>query len=255
MQPDIQKLHTVWHDHQMAKQKTILPRVSFDEVVSSILSVGPSYFYVIDFFDMRLSHVSASIKEIHDLDPENVTFNDILNLIHPDDMEHVSQSEAQVLYVLYKIIKPDKITKYKMNYSFRFKTLGDIYKLFLHQAITLTVDENGGIAKSLNIHTDISHITKINNYEVSLIGLFGEPSYMNLKNAASLKENPVAVKYTKREVEIIKLMSEGASSLSIAKNLSISLDTVKNHRKNMLHKSNCKNMVELVKLCIINGII
>lgn len=254
MKPDIKKLHIVWQENQMAKRQTDLPQVLFDEVISSIFSVGPSYYYVIDFFDMKLSHVSNSIKEIHGLEPYQVTFDDILNLIHPDDMDHVSQSETAVLHMLYNIFEPDKITKYKMSYSLRFKTVNNIYKLFLHQAIVLNLDENGRMAKSLNIHTDISHITEKNNFNVSLIGLFGEPSYFNLESTFS-KQPLMPLIYTRREVEIIKLMSEGASSPFIANSLNISLHTVKNHRKNILHKSNCTNMVELVKLCMMNGII
>jgi hypothetical protein len=44
-----------------------------------------------------------------------------------------------------------------------------------HQVIILTLDSNGGFGKSLNIHTKIDHLTKINNYQYSLIGLNKEP--------------------------------------------------------------------------------
>lgn len=48
-------------------------------------------------------------------------------------------------------------------------------------------------------------------------------------------------------MEIINHLAEGWSSKLIAHKLSISLNTVNNHRKSILHKSNSKNLAELLK--------
>jgi DNA-binding CsgD family transcriptional regulator len=50
-----------------------------------------------------------------------------------------------------------------------------------------------------------------------------------------------------REVAILKMIAKGYSSKQIAFNMGISINTVNNHRKNMLHKMNCKTASELVK--------
>ena len=50
---------------------------------------------------------------------------------------------------------------------------------------------------------------------------------------------------TEREIEILKFISEGKISTEIAKILSISKLTVETHRKNMLSKTNSKNINEL----------
>ena len=49
---------------------------TFDELTNSIISTGPFYFYIIDFFDMTLSHISPGIAEIHGFDPKKIYFND-----------------------------------------------------------------------------------------------------------------------------------------------------------------------------------
>ena len=52
---------------------------------------------------------------------------------------------------------------------------------------------------------------------------------------------------TDREMEIVKLITEGLSSPQIAEKLFISSRTVENHRSNIMGKLNLKNTIELVK--------
>jgi len=50
-------------------------------------------------------------------------------------------------------------------------------------------------------------------------------------------------------------MADGLSSKQIAGKLRISQNTVMNHRKNIMKKTNTKNAAELIKHAIINKII
>jgi len=52
---------------------------------------------------------------------------------------------------------------------------------------------------------------------------------------------------TRRETEILKLISEGLSTKLISEQLFISVHTVESHRKNLLSKFNAKNTASLVK--------
>ncbi len=258
--PDIQKLFNVWEDNQMMAQKsTELPFESLHDLIPTMFSSGPMYYYIIDFYDMSLSHVSESIKNIHSLDPLKTTFNEILTLIHPDDMEHVAKSEKLVLDMIYGKIGFENCTKYKMHYCFRFKTADSSYKLFLHQAIILSVDAiNHKVSKSLNIHTDISEITQQNNYHVSLIGMMGEPSYINI-GAGGVKEGEYktssGVVFSNRETEVLKLISQGMTNAKIAEKLCIANDTVKNHRRNIMKKAGVNNTAALIAKCMFDGML
>lgn len=60
---------------------------------------------------------------------------------------------------------------------------------------------------------------------------------------------------TKRELQIVRLLAEGNSAKEISGALSISVETVRSHRKNMLMKSNSKNSVMLVAQCVKQGLI
>jgi DNA-binding NarL/FixJ family response regulator len=57
------------------------------------------------------------------------------------------------------------------------------------------------------------------------------------------------VYFSKRELEIMKLISNGFASKQIADNLNISKLTVDTHRKNLIKKAGVRNTIELsVKL-------
>lgn len=250
MPTDLQKLHKVWSDSR-AFQNTDFPTISFDELTNAVVSTGPFYYYVIDFYDMSLSHVSAAVEDIHGLVAETMSFNDVLHTIHPDDIDFVANAEAFITKFFRERIPREKLLSYKMNYSFRSRMKGGEYALLNHQAILLSLDGNGRSGKSLNIHTRIDHLSSLNTYKISLIGLHGEPSYMNM----SLKDEIRPVSFSKREIQIIKLIAEGFSSNEISEKLFIATMTVKKHRQNILAKTDCRNITQLINECTLQGLI
>lgn len=60
---------------------------------------------------------------------------------------------------------------------------------------------------------------------------------------------------TNREIEIIRLLSDGLSNQKIAELLGISHRTVDTHRTNIMQKVKVKNVAELVKYAIVNKLI
>ena len=60
---------------------------------------------------------------------------------------------------------------------------------------------------------------------------------------------------SKREVEIIKLITQEFSNEDIATHLAISKRTVETHRKNIFEKTKVKSVVGLVMLAIKNKLI
>jgi DNA-binding NarL/FixJ family response regulator len=67
------------------------------------------------------------------------------------------------------------------------------------------------------------------------------------QNVTKKKVKEDAVKLTRREIEIIRLIAEGFTSQQMADKLFISPRTVETHRANLMKKVGVKNAVELVK--------
>lgn len=61
--------------------------------------------------------------------------------------------------------------------------------------------------------------------------------------------------YTKRELEIIRLMSTGLITKEIASALNLSELTVYSHRKNIIKKSGCKSFSEIIIKCYKEGVL
>jgi DNA-binding CsgD family transcriptional regulator len=59
--------------------------------------------------------------------------------------------------------------------------------------------------------------------------------------------NKTATVLSDRELEVLQLLSQGRTNAEIAGQLSLSIHTVANHRKNMLVRSRCSNCLELVR--------
>ncbi len=62
-------------------------------------------------------------------------------------------------------------------------------------------------------------------------------------------------KLTLREKEILELLREGKSTQEISDQLYLSFLTVQTHRRNLLHKYQAKNIVELLNIVKANGLI
>lgn len=259
MKPNVDLLHSVWNSSKeyISKKEVALEGFNMEEFTNSIFTNGPFYYFIVDFSNMKTNYMSPSVKDIHGFDPATAEFHDIIGETHPDDMSFVAKAEAAALDIILNRIDRTTNKKYKISYCFRLKTIDGSYKLFHHQCIILTTDEEGNVCKALNIHTNINHLTEQNNYKVSVIGLFGEPSYMDIPLISGEEKffPSQQMLFTKRETQLIQLMAAGLTSAAIADQLFISIHTVNSHRKKIMQKSGCKSVAQLVIKCVTEGII
>jgi len=97
---------------------------------------------------------------------------------------------------------------------------------------------------------DLENRSNLNTRKISLIGLKGEPSYLNM----SLEEKSLPC-FSKREKQILQLIAAGLTNNEIAEKLFIAAITVKKHRQNILEKTDCKNLTQLINQCTLQGLI
>ncbi len=253
MEKDISALKSYWTSSpNKASKETRLSQLTFDEVTNSLLGVGPFYFYIVDFYDMSIHKMSSSVYDFHGYVPATTSFEDILNAMHPEDIDFVVKAEAACLDFMFTHFNDQQKLSYKMSYHFRAKIKDGSYALINHQALILTLDDTGGFGKSLNIHTNVQHINSINPHTFSLIGLNGRPSYLNVP-VPTFKTNSLS--FSKRELEVLSLIANGLSTQQIADSLFISALTVKKHRSNMLKKAHCKNVSQLIRSSVRSGLL
>lgn len=251
-------IYEVWDAQKnfISAKSNPLKDVNFDEYVRSFFCPADFYYYVVDFPNRRMDLVSPHVRALFGMEPADYSLETMLGNVHPEDIGFMVKSEQRVADFILNRITPDQIVKYKMCYCFRLKTVNG-YRLFLHQALALSTNENGELDKVLGIHSDVSHLCKDNNYRISFVGLKGEPSFFELDvYSDNMFETPSSLNpFTKRELEILRLLAQGYTSKEISCQLFISEETVKTHRKNILRKTEVEKITELVSLCIKKGYI
>lgn len=241
----------VWNNYPeiLQNDNSILPSPAIESIIGEMFASGRFYYYVINFADSTICNLHEHILEIHGLSKYPTHLKEIIDLIHPDDLEFVMEAEKMCIEKMKEINGFDYQQELKTSYCFRMRTSKGNYELFHHQALHTYKDENGRLLQAVNIHTNIEHITHQNSYTVLVSGINGREDFHQmqwLKHDKIQESQPVA--FTKREVEIINCIAKGYSAGKISDLLNISEETVRTHRKNILRKSSCKNCSELVKM-------
>ncbi|MBL4678402.1 MAG: helix-turn-helix transcriptional regulator [Mucilaginibacter sp.] len=111
------------------------------------------------------------------------------------------------------------------------------YKWYLSNVRLFNPSESEGNLKLINVALEVNNIS----YASKQINSICEQSSYAQKNYFKY------LLLTRREKEVVKLIASGYNSRYISDSLFISLHTVNNHRKNIMHKLNMKGLIELIK--------
>ena len=120
----------------------------------------------------------------------------------------------------------------------------------LHHGFILAFDETGMPLVELIV---ISDITAFNNspyhfYKLALVNDDGTEEVLT----QGIYEKDIET-ISPREREVFEWMAQGKTSDEIASQLSISAETVKTHRKNILAKTGTENTIDLVRYGYAHG--
>ena len=226
------------------------------ELLASIFSPGPFYYFILNFFNFQLEYVHPTVRYFYGCALEDFTLDNIMNRMHPEDAEQMKLKETAAGEFFYNRLPLNKRLRYKSSYTFRMQDAQGKWKNILHQCTPIQLSEEGRIHHSLSVHTDITFMNLLQDHRISFIGIGGEPSYYSLStDPNSILEPESKWLISARERDIIKLMAEGQGSKQIADILSISTHTVDTHRRNLLKKTGTKNTMELTVACIKKGLI
>ena len=118
-------------------------------------------------------------------------------------------------------------------------------------AMIRDADIAGYLLKQTNIGELAQAIEKVHAGGI----YFHESVLAELSKQDDVKRQTEDARLTDREKQIIGLMEKNMSNKDIADELFISIRTVETHRKNIFSKTNCNNLLSLVKWAYEHGII
>jgi len=239
----------------LARDASAVSSQKITSLVNSFYTPGPSFQYIFDFANRKFVYVGGNLKETLGAELENLSVEEYTERFHPNDMRHFLHCEEIAAHFLFHLIDKEERQEYKVSYQIRLKDKNGEYGLYLRQSIAISLDEDYKFIYVFTNNSDISHITKTNNRTVSFLHINGGKSYYGISNVEDLEEQPTKSKISNREMEILRLVSEGYSSKEIGEYLHISRDTVRTHRRNILNKTKFKNLTQAVTHYVREGLL
>ncbi len=226
--------------------------LSAKETIKEYMDVfhfGDCFYVIFNTRTRQMEYVDPNVERVVGLRPEEFNLQTVLDHIHPDDLPYYYHYEQSAVR-FFSGLPPAQFFSYKFAYDYRFRLKDQSYKRLQQQIVPLYYFPEGGV-RTLGIFTDLTHLNIQGIPKLSFIGMRGAPSYYNVHLAEEFHLSSTL--FTKKEREILGLIVQGLKSEDIAKQLHRSIFTVRTHRKNILQKSGCANVQELLVKAIREG--
>jgi len=164
-----------------------------------------------------------------------------LPLIHPDDIPIITDITKKAMAFLQSVSVSEK-KDFKIVYNCRIKNDKGVYLHFLQQNVVLELDKKGRIWLLMTISDLLPDNSKFTKVEPRLFNLKNGKQYLFMEDTLQKSKSIL----TDRELEILELSSQGFASKKIADQLYLSVNTVNNHRKKIMEKTNAMNTMEAI---------
>jgi len=161
--------------------------------------------------------------------------------IHPDDLPIVMDSYKKA-FDFFLSRPPEERKNYKLIQNFRQRDKYGTYLNLILQAVVLELDKKGNIWLILLLDDLLPDKISFDGVNRRLIDLKTGKICMFQNDFESNKKTILS----RREIEVLGLVSKGFASKEIADKLFLSVNTVNNHRQNILEKVRASNTSEAV---------
>lgn len=246
----VAKLAEILKDIPRRKVATL--DISYQEVINKYITIfhlGPYFYAIYNTVTNEAEYVSSDVESILGFAPEQFQIATLLERIDPEDLPKFYHFQKKAVEFYSKL--PDEFFfKYKFSFDYRIVTVQGKLVRVMQQVVPICYFPDGG-SRTLNIFTDITHLRMNGDSKLSFIGMDGAPSYYNVQMEDAIINADKT--FTRRELEIIRLVVTNKSTQEIAGTLNISKHTVQTHRKNILRKSGSSSMQDLVIKSIREG--
>lgn len=217
--------------------------------------------YVLDYTSRKYLHVQESCRHIMGFTNEwflNTGLEEYISRWHPDDFEIVNKMIFPQNMAFLEQIDQKDFEQYIFSYNYRFLTPEGNYVTVLQRSSFIPATGSKIPAGAVGVGFDITHfktdlsvvhtIERVRNEDTRFVDLV-------FKKVYPVVDNKIAALFTKKEKEILTQIATGCSSKQIASSFKTSINTISNHRKNMLRKTGCKTSTELINFAMKHGLV
>ena len=212
----------------------------------------PSGICLIDYSNRHYSYMCDYSQQIvgHSRDKYITGGVDFHNgYWHPEDWTVFEGNVFHDIREFWSSIPPQEIPKYRVSFNYRFIRGDNTVSQFLQHS-TYMEPYAGNPILNLSVFSDIGDFKTDNNIVLTISRLVSGHGYVKVFSKSYLPQTKSVL--SARESDVLRLSLEGLSSKMIADKLFISIQTVKNHKANMMEKTSAKNIAELINLSLKN---
>jgi len=219
----------------------------------------PTYF-VIDYTNSSYKLMTENFKSVIGFDSREFIeggLSFVMSIFHADDFKVYNEKVFTTNLGFLKNTDQCDHHKHIFSYTFRVKSTSGEYKWILQRGSYVTSKETNMPLYSMGMVMDLTNY-KTDTLMLHTIEKTGQDN--GLFNTINLETNyfypnEEDALFTAQEKNVVKWLADGFSSKQLADKLFVSEHTIISHRKNMLKKTNTKNVAELVAFSIRNRII
>jgi DNA-binding CsgD family transcriptional regulator len=222
---------------------------SMMQKLNNLMELNDQMLIVMDLTAVKIIYTSERSWEMLGIDPDKNSLLEMLSRVHPDDLDRFGMGRSKLLS-LDKDLLLSQSGSALLSTDIRMRRPDQKYSNHLFQCYLFYSPKPHKSVYYVQINTNIDGYKKkkdsFHYYVGRDISLFRFPDKELLELGHQL---------TRREFEIIKLISSGLSSGEIANKLCLSLHTVNTHRRNILQKMKKPHISDVIFDLMEQGII
>lgn len=245
-----------WENYRTEVKEDLRTVIDFFQPYYKILpklALGEYGWYIFDndFPNPKIKVAGGLIEKLTPYTIEhflNLNYKEYFGMIHPDDVNYAFSFLGKSFKMLFSLSEEQR-HEINAHIYFRMKNNNQEYRWVAIQYPAMYFDEKNHFMYGLCLMSDVHHLMAIDAKPMMTIIKNNQKAQQvftcyTTENADFAEDDGVLV--SKREQDIIALMTQGKASKEIGGLLGISKNTVDNHRQRLLKKFNVASSAELV---------
>jgi DNA-binding CsgD family transcriptional regulator len=215
---------------------------------------APFFYFFIDLSRMQYIYMSPGVRDVLGYEASQFLEGGMdfsLKIILAEDLQTMQCIHSRSFGFMYNQPVADR-TNLMFSFDYRgYAKDGQIIRL-LQQSQAVYLDEEGKPLIDFGVCTDITDYKTSGDIVLKIAWRKKDRNEVVFKETYA--SNGEVISFSKRELEILKHITQGKTDLKIGELLHISPLTSKVHRRKLLNKTGVKNTAELVRYAMLHGL-
>ncbi|MDR1182719.1 MAG: helix-turn-helix transcriptional regulator [Bacteroidales bacterium] len=204
--------------------------------------------YVIDYFRQNFLYVSTNHLFLNGFSVEEVMQMGYLYyqmFVPEDDLRLLQEINKAGFSFYYNTLLEDRL-KYTISYDFHILNKNKRPILVNHKLTPMVLNPSGQVWLAM---CTVTLSSKDGQGDIVMSKIDEDIEYVYSLQSRKWKKKGL-ISLSEREIDILRLSSQGLSNSEIGEKIFIDVNTVKFHKKNVFHKFDVKNITEAIAYAV-----